>query len=429
MDEEERPWERRATFSGRMRFPLSPSCRLVQVALSHDRGPSVVSCRARSQGDSVHDRATCDSGQLMKRILLRHMSLALACVALGAALISQAPGAEAASTTMPYPMLGTNLTTDYVAAGSQPAITVTASDPTNTPNTGVTEYLWGPLQVPTSGDCSTLTLAQFDTESPGVGIYTSMIPNLLGTVVSASGSVTIAGPVAATAGCYGWTTPITGSVESTSPITTTTTTTVPAAVRTTITCMRGRTTKKVAAVSPKCPSGYKRASTISCVKGLATRKVTAVSPKCPRGYKEKKSAPKSPVSTTTTTIPAANPGLASCGDCGVAALINADRASVGVAPLVIIEDNPVDELSALLFVSASDDPGMVAWNIAPTDTPQQAAVSALDAWWAEGPGPFGTAHGHYDDIVNPNYMSISVSVAFQPAGTPFGPCWVVVASF
>jgi hypothetical protein len=136
-----------------------------------------------------------------------------------------------------------------------------------------------------------------------------------------------------------------------------------------------------------------------------------------------------PVTTTTTTIPAANPGLASCGDCGVAALINADRASVGVAPLVIIEDNPVDELSALLFVSAFDDPGMAAWNIAPTDTPQQAAVSALDAWWAEGPGPFGTAHGHYDDIVNPNYTSISVSVAFQPAGTPFGPCWVVVASF
>jgi hypothetical protein len=113
----------------------------------------------------------------------------------------------------------------------------------------------------------------------------------------------------------------------------------------------------------------------------------------------------------------------------VVALINADRASVGVAPLTSIEDNPVDELSAILFVSASDDPGMAAWNIAPTDTPQQAAVAALDAWWAEGPGPFGTAHGHYDDIVNPNYTSISVAVAFQPAGTPFGPCWVVVASF
>ncbi len=367
--------------------------------------------------EGLHDRAACGGGQLMKRISLRHTTIALAVIALGVALMSQTPGAGASSTTVPYPMLGTNLTTEYVAARMQPAIAVTVSDPTNTPNMGVSEYLWGPLPVPTSGNCSTLTLAQFDTESPGVGIYTSMISNLLGTVVSASGSVTITGPVAATAGCYGWTTPITGSAESTSP--TTTTTTVPVHAKTTITCIRGKTTKRVTAVSPKCSRGYERASTILCVKGSSTRKVTAVSPKCPRGYKDKKSAPKSPVTT----------GLASCGECGVGALINADRASVGVAPLTIIEDNPVDELSALLFVSAADDPGIAAWNITATDTPEQAAAAALDAWWAEGPGPFGAAHGHYDDIVNPNYTSISVAVAFQPAGTPFGPCWVVVASF
>jgi len=357
------------------------------------------------------------------------MSLALACVALGVPLMVQSPGAAATpatgDATVPYPMLGTNLTTEYVAAGTQPSITVTAIDPTDTPNTGVSEYLWGPVQVPTDGGCSTLTLAQFDTKSPGVGIYTSMIPNLLGTVVSASGPVSIVGPVAATAACYGWTTPISGTAQSTPP--TTTTTTAPVHVKSTITCVRGKTTKKVTAVSPKCPSGYKRASTISCVKGSVTKKVTAVSPKCPSGYKKKQSAPKSPV--TTTTIPAPAAGLATCGNCGTAALINADRASVGVAPLVIVEDNPADELSALLFVSAADDPGMAAWNIAPTDTPQQAAIAAVDAWWAEGPGPFGAAHGHYDDIVNPNYTSISVAVAFQPAGTPFGPCWVVVASF
>ena len=370
----------------------------------------------------------------MKRIWLRHMSLALTCVALGVPLMARASGASAALTprvataTVPYPMLGTNLTTEYVAAGTQPSITVTASDPTGTPNTGVSEYLWGPLQVPTSGVCSTLTLAQFDTASPGVGVYTSMIPNLLGTVVSASGPATIVGPVAATAGCYGWTTPISGTAESTSPTTTTTTTTtMPAAAKASITCMRGRTTKKVTSVSPKCPSGYKRALTISCIKGSATKKVTAVSPKCPRGYKERKSAPKSPVTTTTTTIPAPTAGLATCGDCGAAALINADRASVGVAPFVIIEDNPVDELSALLFVSAADDPGIAAWNITATDTPQQAAVAAVNAWWAEGPGLAVDGHGHYDAIVNPNYTSISVAVAFQPAGTPLGPCWVVVA--
>jgi hypothetical protein len=358
----------------------------------------------------------------MKRIVLRHMSLALACFALGAALISQAPGASAASTTVPYPMLGTNLTAEYVAAGTQPAITVTASDPTNTPNTGVSEYLWGPVQVSTAGDCSALTLAQFDTESPGVGVYTSMISNLLGTVVSASGPVTIVGPVAVAAACYGWTTPISGTAESTPP--TTTTTTAPVLVKSTITCVRGKTTRKVTAVSPKCPSGYKRASTISCVKGSATR---TVSPKCPRGYKEKKSAPKSPVTTTTMTIPSPASGLASCGDCGVAALINADRATLGLPPLTLINNAAGVELSALLFVSAADDPGIAAWNITATDTPQQAAVAAVDAWWAEGPGPAADGHGHYDAIVNPNYTSISVAVAFQPAGTPLGPCWVVVA--
>ena len=340
----------------------------------------------------------------MKAIWLRKMSLALACVALGVPLMVQSPGAAATSTTanatVPYPMLGANLTTEYVAAGTQPSITVTASDPTDTPNTGVSEYLWGPLPVPTSGVCSTLTLVQFDTESPGVGVYTSMIPNLLGTVVSASGPVTIVGPVAATAGCYGWTTPISGTAESISPTTTTTTTTkVLAAAKTSVTCMRGRTTKKVTSVSPKCPSGYK----------------------------EKKTAPKPPVTTTTTTIPTPTSGLASCGDCGVAALINDDRATLGLHPLALINNAAGVELSALLFVSAADDPGIAAWNITPSDTPRQAAIAAVNAWWAEGPGLAVDGHGHYDAIVNPNYTSISVAVAFQPAGTPLGPCWVVVA--
>jgi len=365
----------------------------------------------------------------MKRIWLRNTSLALVCVALGIPLMDQSPSVAAtpatANATVPYPMLGTNFTTEYVAAGTQPSIIVAASDPTDTPNTGVSEYLWGPVQVPTAGDCSTLTLAQFDTESPGVGIYTSMIPNLLGTVVSASGPVSIVGAVAATAACYGWTTPISGTAESTPP--TTTTTTAPAHVKSTITCVRGKTTKKVTAVSPKCPSGYKRASTISCVKGSATGEVTAVSPRCPHGYKKKKSAPKSPVTTTTTTIPAPKPGLASCGDCGVAALINADRATLGLPPLALINSAAGVELSALLFVSSADDPGIAAWNITPSDTPRQAAITAVNAWWAEGPGLAADGHGHYDAIVNSNYTSISVAVAFQPAGTPLGPCWVVVA--
>jgi hypothetical protein len=35
------------------------------------------------------------------------------------------------------------------------------------------------------------------------------------------------------------------------------------------------------------PPPAKKASTITCVKGKITKKVTAVSPKCPQGYKKK----------------------------------------------------------------------------------------------------------------------------------------------
>jgi hypothetical protein len=111
----------------------------------------------------------------------------------------------------------------------------------------------------------------------------------------------------------------------------------------------------------------------------------------------------------------------------VAALINADRATLGLPPLALINSAAGVELSALLFVSSADDPGIAAWNITPSDTPRQAAIAAVNAWWAEGPGLAADGHGHYDAIVNSNYTSISVAVAFQPAGTPLGPCWVVVA--
>ena len=67
-------------------------------------------------------------------ILLRHISLAVAVAAL-----------SVASTAVPYPTVGTDLTTEYVAARTQPAIVVAANDPTNTPNTGVSEYLSVPV--------------------------------------------------------------------------------------------------------------------------------------------------------------------------------------------------------------------------------------------------------------------------------------------
>jgi hypothetical protein len=345
----------------------------------------------------------------MKRIWLRNTSLALACVALGVPLIAQAPGASAASTTtvamvtVPYPMLGTNLTTEYVAAGTRPSDTVTVTDDvSDVIGAAVTTYMWGPLQAPVTDDCSALSLAQFDTKSPGVRTYADMISNLTGLWLSGNGSYTALGPVANTSACYGWTSvetfPEDATTTTTSSVPPTPTTTAPTPKRTTITCMRGKTIRKMTAVSPACPRGYKKTRTIN-------------------------------PTTTTTTISTQVARLASCGDCGAAALINADRASVGLPPLIVTEDDPSVELSALLFVSSADDPGNAAWLINPNLTARQAAALAVSEWWAEGPGPFGEAHGHYDNIANPNARYLSVSVAFQPAGTPAGPGWVVNASF
>jgi len=373
----------------------------------------------------------------MKKIWVRNTSLALACMALGVPLMVEAPGAASstpeATTTVPYPMLGTNLTTEYVAAGTQPSDTVMVTDDVNdVVGAAVTMYMWGPLQAPVTGDCSALSLAQFNAKSPGLGTYTDMILNLTGLWLSGNGSYTALGPVAITSACYGWTSVETfpevdtTTTTSTVPPTTTTTTTTPTPKITTITCVRGKTSKRVAAVSPACPRGYKKIRIVTCVRGKITKKVTGVGPTCPRGYKVKKTNP--PI-TATKTISTQVAGLASCGDCGAAALINADRASVGLPPLIVTENDPSVELSALLFVSSADDPGNAAWRINPNLTARQAAALAVSEWWAEGPGPFGEAHGHYDNIANPNARYLSVSVAFQPAGTPAGPGWVVNASF
>jgi len=68
--------------------------------------------------------------------------------------------------------------------------------------------------------------------------------------------------------------------------------TVTTPAKTTITCVKGKVTKKVTAVNPTCPAGFKKVSvqskrTITCVKGKTTKKVTAVNPVCPAGYKKK----------------------------------------------------------------------------------------------------------------------------------------------
>jgi hypothetical protein len=371
----------------------------------------------------------------MKRIWRRNTSLALVCIALGVPLMGQSPSAAAtpatANATVPYPMLGTNLTTEYVAAGAQPSDTVTVTDDvSDVVGAAITTYMWGPLTAPVTDDCSALSLAQFDTKSPGVGTYTNMIPNLTGLWLSGNGSYTALGPVATTSACYGWTSletfPKDDTTTTTSTVPPTTTTIMPRSKKTTIACVRGKITKKVTAVSPACPSGYKKVRTITCMRGNNMRKVTAVSPACPSGYKVKRA---NPPTTTTTIVSSQVSGLTSCGDCGAAALINADRVSLGLPPLVVTEDSPGVELSALLFISEADDPGNAAWLINPALTAEQAAALAVSEWWAEGPGPAADGHGHYDAIVNPNYHYLTVAVAFQPKGTPCGPGWVVVAGF
>jgi hypothetical protein len=371
------------------------------------------------------------------RIWERHVLLAVACIAMIIPLMIQGSGAGGASTVssttaiLPYPMLGTNLTTEFVASGTQPSDTVTVTDDAgDVAGATVITYMWGPLPAPASDDCSALTLAQFDTESPGVGTYTDMVPNLTGLWLTGNGPYSALGPVATTSACYGWTSletfPKDDTTTTTSTVPPTTTTIMPRSKKTTIACVRGKTTKKVTAVSPACPSGYKKVRTITCMRGNTIRKVTGVSPACPSGYKVKRA---NPPTTTTTIVSSQVSGLASCGDCGAAALINADRVSLGLPPLVVTEDSPSVELSALLFISEADDPGNAAWLINPALTAKQAAALAVSEWWAEGPGLAADGHGHYDAIVNPNYHYLTVAVAFQPKGTPCGPGWVVVAGF
>ncbi len=57
--------------------------------------------------------------------------------------------------------------------------------------------------------------------------------------------------------------------------------------KTTISCQKGSTVRKVTAVNPKCPTGFKKQTTITCVKGKSTKKVTALNPKCPAGFRKK----------------------------------------------------------------------------------------------------------------------------------------------
>jgi len=57
--------------------------------------------------------------------------------------------------------------------------------------------------------------------------------------------------------------------------------------KTAISCIKGKTVKKVGGVLPKCPGGYKLLQRITCVKGKIVKAETGVSPRCPTGYKRK----------------------------------------------------------------------------------------------------------------------------------------------
>lgn len=57
--------------------------------------------------------------------------------------------------------------------------------------------------------------------------------------------------------------------------------------KTTISCIKGKTVKKVGGVLPKCPGGYKLIKRITCVRGKIVKAEAGVSPRCPAGYKRK----------------------------------------------------------------------------------------------------------------------------------------------
>ncbi|MEY4962539.1 MAG: hypothetical protein RLZZ249_1236 [Actinomycetota bacterium] len=54
-----------------------------------------------------------------------------------------------------------------------------------------------------------------------------------------------------------------------------------------IVCRKGTQTRKVTAMNPRCPEGFRVQVTIICVKGTAVKKVSGLDPRCPSGFKRK----------------------------------------------------------------------------------------------------------------------------------------------
>ena len=79
----------------------------------------------------------------------------------------------------------------------------------------------------------------------------------------------------------------TSTTSTTSTTAAPTTTTIAVASKIKIVCVKGSKIRRVTAVKPKCPSGFKKKTTIVCVKGSTTKRVAAVKPKCPSGFKKK----------------------------------------------------------------------------------------------------------------------------------------------
>ena len=81
--------------------------------------------------------------------------------------------------------------------------------------------------------------------------------------------------------------PVVATTSTTSTTAAPTTTTIAVASKIKIVCVKGSKIRRVTAVKPKCPSGFKKKTTIVCVKGSTTKRVAAVKPKCPSGFKKK----------------------------------------------------------------------------------------------------------------------------------------------
>lgn len=89
------------------------------------------------------------------------------------------------------------------ATGQQLTDTVTVRN-NNGGSGSIASVVYGPAPLPASGQCSDVTLAQWNAAGHSSTITTSITPGSGGWDASGNGTVTVTGPIEIKPGCYGW---------------------------------------------------------------------------------------------------------------------------------------------------------------------------------------------------------------------------------